>query len=413
MSSTWPIWQPKWHRVIGFIDFDAFFASVEQLDNPRLQHKPIAVTNGEQGSCIITCSYEARAFGIKTGMRLSEARRLCPHIQQCASRPTRYTYISTQVMTALSSISPEIEVFSIDEAFIDLTSVHHLYKTPLDLINAISDAVKTVIDLPVSIAIAGNKIFAKYITQVLKPNTRCAVPPWYNQVILERVPVSQLCGIGKKTAMFLAKHGVHTCGDMQKIPISILAKRFGSLGRRIWYMCQGHDPQSVDTRLRHAQSMSHSKVLPPQLSNQSIIINYFQDLCYRLATRMRCNGLLARYYRMGYHHVDLGWLVYDLDTITLKADGIYLFKLCRQQFIYTCPVGVVTQVMIVAISVKTIEQLDCFEQSTGEKSINQVLDKINHRYGSGTLKPLRLKQHDSISVISPAWQPKGPRQSIE
>lgn len=121
-----------WQRAIILMDLDAFFASIEQLDYPELRGKPVAVTNGSQGTCIITCSYEARKYGIKTGMRLYDARKLCPGIIQCPSRPNRYTEISKNIMLALFNITPDIEVFSVDEAFLDVTGCQLLHGTPFN-----------------------------------------------------------------------------------------------------------------------------------------------------------------------------------------------------------------------------------------------------------------------------------------
>ena len=112
-----------WPRAIALVDMNAFFASVEQHDFPRLREKPVAVTNGERGTCIITSSYEARAKGVKTGMRLREARKICPNIIQRPARPRRYAAVSTNIMDALSHITPDMEVFSVDEAFLDLTHI--------------------------------------------------------------------------------------------------------------------------------------------------------------------------------------------------------------------------------------------------------------------------------------------------
>jgi DNA polymerase-4 len=120
----------QWPRAISLIDMNAFFASVEQKDCPEWRGQPIGVTNGAQGTCIITCSYEARAYGVQTGMRLVEARQLCPHLIQAASRPHRYVEISTAIMEALTAITPEIEIFSIDEAFLDVTDCQQVHGPP-------------------------------------------------------------------------------------------------------------------------------------------------------------------------------------------------------------------------------------------------------------------------------------------
>src|SRR5699024_6029571 len=118
-----------WPRMIALVDMNAFFASIEQLDNPVWRGRAVGVTNGERGTCIITCSYEARSYGIKTGTRLKEARRLCSHFIQAPARPRRYAAVSTAIMNALGTITPDIEIFSVDEAFLDLTHCQSLYGT--------------------------------------------------------------------------------------------------------------------------------------------------------------------------------------------------------------------------------------------------------------------------------------------
>lgn len=127
-STTCPVY---WPRAIILMDMNAFFASIEQRDFPNLRDKPVAITNGEAGSTIITCSYEARAFGIHTGMSIYKARELCPHVIQRPTRPKEYAQVSITIMHALEDISPDIEVFSVDEAFLDVTHCQKLYGTPL------------------------------------------------------------------------------------------------------------------------------------------------------------------------------------------------------------------------------------------------------------------------------------------
>src|SRR5476651_2660243 len=122
LTSNKPNDKKMWPRAIILIDMNAFFASIEQLDHPEWQGRALAVTNGKQGTCIITSSYEARSYGIKTGMRLQEAKRLCRHLIQVPARPDRYVEISRAIMDALTVLTPEIEIFSVDEAFLDVTS---------------------------------------------------------------------------------------------------------------------------------------------------------------------------------------------------------------------------------------------------------------------------------------------------
>lgn len=115
-----------WEKAIVFIDMNSFFAGIEQRDFPELRGLPIAVTNGYQGTGIITCSYEARLYGVKTGMRFKEAKLLCPHLIQRPARPKSYAKVSAQIMEALKAITPHVEVFSVDEAYLDVTKCQSL-----------------------------------------------------------------------------------------------------------------------------------------------------------------------------------------------------------------------------------------------------------------------------------------------
>ncbi len=119
-----------WPRAIILVDMNAFFCGVEQADHPEWQGRPIGITNGEQGTCIITSSYEARAYGVRTGMRVREAKAICPGFIQIPSRPERYAEVSTNIMHALTDITPDVEVFSVDEAFLDISHCRRLLGAP-------------------------------------------------------------------------------------------------------------------------------------------------------------------------------------------------------------------------------------------------------------------------------------------
>jgi len=276
-----------WQRAIILVDMNAFFAAIEQHDRPELRGRPLAITNGEQGTCIITCSYEARAYGIKTGMRLKDARQLCPPLIQLPSRPKRYAQASQLIMQALENITPDIEVFSVDEAFLDITRCQRLHGTPEQIGLLVKQKVFEASGLLCSIGISGDKTTAKFAAKLNKPNGFTIIPPWEAKQRLQYVRVTDLCGIGEGIGKFLARYSVYTCGDMEKLPIGILAKRFGNLGRRIWYMCQGADPDPLHVTNKAPQSMGHGKVMPPNTRDKDILLTYLLHMCEKLAARLR------------------------------------------------------------------------------------------------------------------------------
>ena len=194
-----------WSRAIALVDMNAFFASIEQQDRPEWRGRPVAVTNGLQGTCIITCSYEARARGIKTGMRLQQGPRLCPDLVQCPSRPGRYAGVSTAIMTALQDITPDVEVFSVDEAFLDITSCQRLWGSPGAIARLIKEKVFTTSGLHCSVGMSGDKTTAKYAAKLEKPDGLTIIPPWEARERLREVPVMELCGIAHGIGGFLGR----------------------------------------------------------------------------------------------------------------------------------------------------------------------------------------------------------------
>jgi DNA polymerase IV len=244
-----------WPRAILHIDMNAFFASIEQRDFPELRGKPVGVTNGTAGTTLITCSYEARARGVRTGMKIYEARRLCPDIIQRPARPNVYAAISTRIMHALAAITPDVEVFSVDEAFLDVTHCQRLHGSPEHMARMTQRLVREVSDgLPCSVGVAATKLTAKYASDVKKPNGITVIPPWEARARLQHVPVEKICGIGPRTAAFLARHGAHTCGEVAALPMNILARRYGITGKHLWLACQGRDTGAVVQDIAHAPS---------------------------------------------------------------------------------------------------------------------------------------------------------------
>ena len=259
----------KWTKMIALVDMNAFFASIEQQDNPWWRGRPVAVTNGKVGTCIITCSYEARAYGICTGMRLTEARKQCPQLIQAPARPYRYAEISRSIMHSLESITPDLEIFSVDEAFLDLSHCQRLYRfDPWRIGKLIKQTVFDSSGLLCSVGLSGDRSTAKWAAKQMKPNGLTVIKPELAGLALADIAVTELCGVNKGIGSFLAQYGVHRCADMQNIPISVLGQRFGNPGRRIWLMAQGKDPQPVDGQVAAAKTLGHGKIIPPNTTDR-------------------------------------------------------------------------------------------------------------------------------------------------
>jgi len=404
-----PIKKP-WSRAIIHVDMNAFFASIEQLDFPELKGQPIGITNGEAGTCIITCSYEARLYGIKTGMRVKEALQLCPHFIVCPSRPKRYAKISTNIMTALKSITPDIEIFSVDEAFLDITRCQKLYGHPIEIARRVKHAVyQASKGLLCSVGLSGDKTTAKYASKQQKPNGFTVIEPWQAKERLHSVPVTQLCGIGEGIGNFLAKYKAIYCGDVAKLPISLLAKRFGNMGRRIWFICQGNDPDPVKPNVDAPKSMGHGKVLPPNTTDKKLLLTYLLHMAEKLAARLRIHHFFAQSFFIGIRSHEHGWISGKFRLPTPTQHGNDIFELC-QKLIKEHWSGVgIYQVQVTALDPHASGlQLDLFSPSTSPNhlKLNRVKDEINAMYGSFTLTPARLLARTKApDVIPPVWKP--------
>lgn len=417
----------KWKRAIILVDMNCFFAAIEQLDHPQWRKKPLVVTNGSMGTCIITSSYEARYYGIKTGMRLRQAMQLCPQLIHAPSRPERYTEISMLIMEALKQVTPDIEIFSIDEAFLDITKCLHLYESPIAAAKLVKKIIYKVSNLPCSIGLSGDKTTAKYAAESKKPNGFTVIPPWEAEQALANVKVTELCGIGNNIGRFLAQYDVIYCKDMMKLPIGILAKRFGNLGRKMWLMCQGKDPDPIHTEIGPPKSLGHGKILPPQTNDLETIKAYLMYMTEKVAARLRHNNMYSANFFIGIYSEVFGWLAIKYKTGNDTSDSKEIYQGCKKLLKQYPEPGIVRQVQITALTPKSnCRQLSLFDDDNLKHTelLNNTIDNINNKFGSFTVasatllnyfnstRGIHLKKTKILDVISPAWRPSGARKSV-
>jgi len=405
----------NWKHLYAHIDMMGFFAAVEQHDFPLLAGKPVVVTNGDKGTTIITASYEARAFGIKTGIKLHNAIRRCPKLIRQPSRPDRYVAISQRIMHALRNISPDQEVFSIDECFLYLTPVRDLYQSLEHLAHCIRQEVFIASGgLPCSIGISEGKLTAKLAAKCQKGATT-VLSPEACRTYISTLPVSEICGIGPNITHYLHQHGVFYCGELKNHP-TLLSRRFGRIGERLYAICQGHDPEPIITTTPPPKSMGHGKVLPPKTTDINLIRATLAHQVEKLTARLRQHHLNATRIDIGLKYTN-GWHVgqYHPTLATNQSQTLWSYA---KQILATWTGEPVFQVQITAknlLSTK-VRQYDLFERENTngtENQIDSLKDTINLRFGKNTLIPATMLQaKDNSAVISPSWRPSGPSQSI-
>jgi DNA polymerase-4 len=407
-----------WLRAIVHVDMNAFFASVEQRDFPALRGRPVGVTNGTVGATLITCSYEARAKGVKTGMRLYEARKLCPELIQRPARPRVYAEISTRIMRALTTLSPDVEVFSVDEAFIDVTHCQRLYGSPEHIGRMVKARVHEASDgLPCSVGIAGAKSTAKIASELVKPNGFTVIPPWEARERLKDIPMRRLCGLGPAIATFLERYGARTCGDVAALPLSILERRFGVTGKYLWLACQGEDTAPVRHEVAPPKSVGHGKVLPPRTADRDVIETYLRHMCEKVAARLRRYALQAGRLYVGLRCPELGDSPGETYALARgMPDGGLFFAHARRFLAQHWCGEAVTHVQVTATDLRSTEaQLDLFAPvASGAADRAGAVDRINLKYGEFTVSPATLLARSEMpNVIAPAWRPDGWRQYLD
>ncbi len=283
---------PGWPNVVIHADMDAFYAAVEQLDNPSLRGKPILVGPQSHRGVVLTASYEARRFGVGSAMPVGEARRLCPDAIMVSPRFERYQEISEQVMDIFGDFSPYVEAISLDEAFLEMSGASHFFGDPRSIGMKIKQAVREATRLNISVGVSGTKYVAKVASAHNKPNGLTVVPPNEARAWLAPQPVNKLWGVGKKTTPKLNAIGLHTIGDIQNADIRFLKHHLGSAGTHFYDLAHARDPRRVE-RGRTAKSIGSDRTLSKDVSSREDIEMHLRRSAERIARRVRKKDYVA------------------------------------------------------------------------------------------------------------------------
>jgi DNA polymerase-4 len=282
-----------WWRVIVHADLDAFYAAVEQLDDPSLRGRPVLVGPNSHRGVVLTASYEARPWGVGSAMPMAEARRLCPHALIVPPRFERYEEISGQVMKVFGDFSPAVEPLSLDEAFLDMTGAQHLFGPPDAIGRKLREAVFAATGLRVSVGVSGTKYVAKVASAHAKPDGLIVVPPGQAVDWLAPLPVDRLWGVGAKTAPKLHALGLRTIGDIAASDERELRLRLGSAGAHFHRLAHALDPRRV-LRGRAARSVGSDRTLNEDVFRRADIEQHLRRAAERVARRLRARAYVAR-----------------------------------------------------------------------------------------------------------------------
>jgi DNA polymerase IV len=271
-------------------DLDCFYASVEQLLDPSLRGKPIAVGGG----VVLAASYEAKAFGVHSGMPGRRARQLCPQLIFVGGHFKDYQRLGDATIAVLNDFTPLVERISIDEAFADVAGCTHLFGPPSDIASAIRRRVRDELGLPISVGVARTKHLAKIASQVAKPDGLVVVDPDTELDFLHDLPVELMWGVGPATSARLAQIDVHTIGQLTKLPGGSLVSLLGhAAGEKLTALASNRDPREIRTH-RRVQSAGAQSALGKQPADERIFRPTLRHLADRIATRLRAKSRPGR-----------------------------------------------------------------------------------------------------------------------
>ena len=400
-------------RVILHVDMNAFFAAVAQATNPHLKRKPVLVAGNPESRGVITCpSYEARKYGVKTGMTIPEAKRLCPRAIIVPCEAHNYVTTSLKLRELYEQFTPQVENFSVDEAFLDVTGTGLLFGPPLEVAHRIKKRIKEeVADITCSIGIAPNKLLAKLASHMQKPDGLVVITPEKIAQVLEKTPVEEICGIGPKLTYYLKVYGIKTCGQLARFPVEILERRFGKIGRYLHQMAKGEDDSPVAPYFYQepAKSMGHSCTLKMDTYDREVARRYLLQLSEQVARRLRIDNCQGKTVTLIIRRPDFVTLVEQTTLKRFTDDGVLIYRTANQ---ILDKYSVETLgVRLVGISVSNLvhkaRQLSLFWEERRRQLALLAMDEINGRYGDFTISwgRLQLKNLHRNNLISPAWRP--------
>ena len=279
--------------MILHIDMDAFYASVEQLDNPDLRGKPVMVGGYSNRGVVTAASYEARKFGVHSAMPMFKAKKLCPQGIVIPGRMERYSEISKKVFSLLETLAPLVEPVSIDEAYIDITGCDRILGTLQEIALNIKQRIKETVDLSCSIGIAPVKFLAKIASDINKPDGLTIITPDQVLNFIESLPIRKVPGVGKVVLKTIEQMGIKTLGDINKFPEKIILKRFGKFGRRLISLSKGSDDSPVTPHLE-PKSVSTESTLSEDTNDLNLLHRRLLKSSEQVGRRLRKHGLKTK-----------------------------------------------------------------------------------------------------------------------
>ncbi len=362
-------------------DLDAFFASVEQRDDPRLRGRPVIVGGG----VVLAASYEAKAYGIKTAMGGRRALRLCPHAVVVPPRMSVYSEASKAVFEVFEDTTPLVEGLSIDEAFLDVRGLERLAGSPTDIAERLRRKVRSEVGLPITVGIARTKFLAKVASAVAKPNGLLLVPPDDELGFLHPLPVERLWGVGRVTAAKLHDRGLRTVGQVAGLDEAMLVCLLGrASGRHLHALAHNRDPRRVQTG-RRRRSIGSQRALGRRPTSLEAIDSSVIAIVDRIARRLRSGRRACRTVVLRLRFDDFTRATRSLTMPRLTDQSEAILAAARTLFTACVPLIERRGITLVGISLTNLEDAARVQLTLTEDwrpyALDAALDEVRERFG--------------------------------
>jgi DNA polymerase-4 len=379
-------------RTILHVDMDSYFASVEQQANPRLRDKPIVVTGKPTiKSVVAAASKEAKECGAESAMATWKAREKCPDLVLVPGDPNRYEWVTNNFFDILRSYSPQLEPFGVDEAFLDVTRKVDEYESPAAMVEEIKERVEETFGdcITCSVGIARNKLLAKLASDMEKPDGITRIRDNEVSEVLEKTPLTDLCGIGSRTEKRLNRMGIHSIPALGDFPEKELKNEFGVEGTRLKLMGQGKDPSPVlpASYEEEVKSVGNSLTLPDYKRTPQKALPVLFKLSQKVGYRLRKKGLVAGTIKLTVRDSEFDVKGKQLTPGRYVDDGnlIYSTALKIKEKLGFPPAPTMVGVRTSKLRSKGTFPRPLLPERRNRESLLRVMDEVNEEYGQGTL----------------------------
>jgi DNA polymerase IV len=381
-------------------DLDAFYASVEQRDDPRLRARPVIVGSG----VVLAASYEAKAYGVRTAMSGGVARRLCPQAVVVQPRMSAYSAASEAVFAVFRHTTPLVEGLSIDEAFLDVGGLGKISGSPVDIAVRLRREVAEEVGLPITVGVARTKFLAKVASGVAKPDGLLVVPPDGERDFLHPLPVGRLWGVGSVTAEKLGRRGIRTVGEVAALPETILVSMLGgAYGRHLHALACGRDPRPVRTGVRR-RSMGAQRALGRRDRSAGELDAIVVGLSDRLGRRLRKAGRVCRTVTLRMRFDDFTRATRSHTLAQATAETPAILDSTRSLLAAAWPVVVDRGLTLIGITLGNLHddaavQLALPFDRAPAGAVDGAVDEVRDRFGSAAItRAVLLGRDEGLSV---------------